>query len=98
MKGKILVLIIGILIGAIIATAGFLIYNKVVVNNEEQSGNMQGGQMGMPNGGDMENTPEMPEGGKMGDAPEMSEGDNMEEPPEKPEGDNLEEPSTNSNT
>lgn len=50
MKNKILTLIIGILIGAIIATAGFIIYTKVNQNNKTtnnrtmmEKSNMQGG-------------------------------------------------------
>lgn len=35
MKDKIMTLIIGILIGAILATGGFLIYNKINVNNNK---------------------------------------------------------------
>ena len=34
MKNKILIFIIGVLVGAIIATAGFLIYEKTNSNNE----------------------------------------------------------------
>lgn len=37
MKGKVLTLIIGILIGAILATGGFLIYNKVNSNNNQNN-------------------------------------------------------------
>ena len=37
MKDKIMFLIIGILIGAIIATSVFLIYNKTISNNNENS-------------------------------------------------------------
>lgn len=33
MKNKVLTFIIGVLVGAIITTLGFLIYNKVVVKN-----------------------------------------------------------------
>ena len=41
MKDKILILIIGILIGAIIATGGFLIYRKISNNNQDRPGMMQ---------------------------------------------------------
>jgi hypothetical protein len=78
MKGKILTLIIGILIGAIIATAGFLIYFKTTSNDSEQNGTMQmdgNGPMGGFNG-------------ENGDAPEKPDGDNSEEPPTKPDEDN----------
>lgn len=49
MKSKILPFIIGLLVGAIIATAGFLIYSKTVENNSSQSGMVEmneNGQMG----------------------------------------------------
>ena len=57
MKGKILTLIIGIIIGAILATTGFIIYNKVNTNPMVDRGKMRGGQM-QKNG----ERPEMPEG------------------------------------
>jgi hypothetical protein len=82
MKGKVLTLIIGILIGAIIATAGFLIYNKVESANQPDMMQMDGngqGQMGDPSNGSGQM------GGQNGD---------MSEPPEKPDGDNSEEPPT----
>ena len=74
MKDKILPIIIGMLVGAIIATAGFLIYNKTIANNSAQPEEMM--QM---NG---EEQMEMPSG-SMG----QPSGD-MEQPPEKPDGDN----------
>jgi hypothetical protein len=83
MKSKILTLIIGILIGAIITTVGFLIYNKTVAQNSNQPGMMQmdgNGQMGKPDGDN-------------GEAPTKPDGDNGEEPPTKPEETNT---STNS--
>jgi cell division protein FtsN len=91
MKGKILTLIIGILIGAIITTAGFLIYNKTVASSQPEMMQMdENGQMGKPDG-------------ENGEAPEKPDGDNGEEPPSKPDGDNGEAPSektdnSNSNT
>lgn len=75
MKGKILTLIIGILLGAIITTVGFLIYDKVVSNNSAQSEIMQmngNEQMGQPSES-MEQPPEKPDG------------DNNVESPTKPE-------------
>ena len=75
MKNKILTFIIGLLVGAIIATAGFLIYNKIISNNSKQPEMMQmngNGQMGEPSNGNM------------GEPPEKPSGDNGEEPPEKP--------------
>lgn len=75
MKEKILPFIIGILVGAIIATAGFLIYSKTVANNSSQPEMMQmngNGQMGGQQG-------------SMSEPPEKPDGDNGSEPPTKPE-------------
>lgn len=71
MKEKILTFIIGLLVGAIITTAGFLIYNKVVTNNSNQPGMMQmngNGQMGGQQG-DMGEPPEKPSGDNGGQMP-----------------------------
>ena len=79
MKDKIMFLIIGILIGAIITTGGFLIYNKSLSNNEVQPEMMQmneNGQMGPPSN---EN---------MGEPPAKPDGENGEEPPARPEDSN----------
>ncbi|MBQ2917116.1 MAG: hypothetical protein IJE59_02945 [Clostridia bacterium] len=76
MKGKILTFIIGLLVGAIIATAGFLIYSKTVANNSNQPGMIEmngNGQMGGQ------------QPGNMGEPPEKPSGDNGEQPPTKPE-------------
>ena len=75
MKNKILTFIIGVLVGAIIATTGFLIYNKLTTKDSNQPEMMQmngNGQMMQPSG-DMEEPPEKPSG------------DNGEEPPTKPD-------------
>lgn len=71
MKDKILLFIIGMLVGAIIATAGFLIYNKVTANNTTS---LDQGEMVQMNNG--EEPPEKPDG----------DGSSQEEPPEKPDG------------
>ena len=73
MKEKILPFIIGILVGAIIATTGFLFYSKTVSNNSERPEMMQmngDGQKG-----------EQP--GSMGEPPEKPNGKNGEQPPTK---------------
>jgi Na+/H+ antiporter NhaC len=67
MKGKVLTLIIGILIGAIIATAGFLIYNNVTKdsNQPEMMQMDNNGQMKDFSGGensDSETPPSKPDG------------------------------------
>ena len=77
MKNKILTFIIGVLVGAIITTAGFLIYEKV--NNNSSS---------MPNG----ERPQMMEGENGGIPPEKPDGEtgknNNGTPPEMPSKDN----------
>lgn len=80
MKDKILVLIIGILIGAIIATTGFLIYNKMSVNNATQQ------EMIQPNGSGQMREP--PSNGNMGEPPAKPDGDNGQQPPARPEDSN----------
>lgn len=80
MKGKVLTLIIGILIGAIIATGGFLIYSKTISNDSENQSeamemNENGGQNPSSNG-------------NMSDPPSKPDGDNGEEPPSKPDDSN----------
>lgn len=74
MKNKILVLIIGILIGAIITTSGFLIYNKMITKNSKEQRTMRmdgNGQMQPPSNGNMGEQPHVPNG-------------NGGTPPEKP--------------
>ena len=59
MKNKILPFVIGILVGAIIATAGFLIYEKTNTNNMMPNRERAGEMM---NRGDGETPPDRPEG------------------------------------
>ena len=66
MKDKILILIIGILIGAILATGGCLIYAKV--NNNKNKKNINYGS-GMMRNSEM---PEIPEMSDNGQRPEKS--------------------------
>ena len=64
MKDKIMFLIIGILIGAIITTGAFLIYNKTLSNNIIQPEMMQtngNGQMQPPSNDNMGEPPEKPD-------------------------------------
>ena len=56
MKEKILIFVIGILLGAVIATGTFYVYNKTIVNNNCNTNNVQ--------------PPEMPNG-QVGEPPEM---------------------------
>lgn len=65
MKNRILTFIIGILVGSIITTTGFLIYSKTTnknVNPNERMHMNQDGQIQMPNG-------------NMGERPEKTQGD-----------------------
>lgn len=55
MKNRVLTFIIGMLVGALIATGGFFIYSKVATP-------ARGGRPMMGQGGEMGQPPEMPEG------------------------------------
>ena len=96
MKEKCLTLIIGILIGAILASGGFLIYNNVIANNTAAQS-----QNGFPGGGP--NNGEMPQGGPGGDSNSSSDSQKPSgekpdgEPPAKP-GENTTSTDTTSNT
>ena len=64
MKNRILTFIIGVLVGAILATTGFLIYSKSINKNINLNGRMpfeNNGQMELPNG-EMGEPPAKPEG------------------------------------
>ena len=68
MKNRILTFIIGVLVGAILATAGFLIYSKSINKNINLNGRMpfeNNGQMEPPNG-NMGERPEKPQGNFQG--------------------------------
>ncbi len=91
MKDKIMFLIIGALIGAIITTGGFLVYNKSLSNNVAQPEMMQmneNGQIGPPPNENMGEPPAKPDGEEQGEPPEKPDGDSNEEPPAKPEDSN----------
>ena len=64
MKNRILTFIIGILVGAILATSGFFIYSKSINKNKNQNEMMKpfenNGQMQRPNG-DIGAAPEKPQ-------------------------------------
>ena len=80
MKDKRIFLIIGILIGAIITTGGFLIYNKSLSNNVTQP------EMTQMNGnGQMQ----PPSNDNMGEPPAKPNVDNGEEPPEDSNSNNV---------
>ena len=63
MKNRILTFIIGILVGAILATAGFFIYSKSINKNQNEMMKTfeNNGQMQRPNG-NMGEPPAKPEG------------------------------------
>ena len=75
MKNKILILIIGILIGAVLTSIGFYIYQK---NNTNANGGPDFSQNG--------EMPQMPNGGNGQTPPDKPSGDNSETPPAKPSG------------
>ena len=75
MKEKIMIFIIGLLVGAVIATGSFFVYSKVTTCNTTNNS-----QIGMPGG----NPPSMSNGqNNNGEPPEKPDGENGE-PPEKP--------------
>lgn len=61
MKNRILTFIIGVLVGAIITTAGFLIYSKSINKNQMNMPFENNGQMQRPSG-QMGEPPEKPQG------------------------------------
>lgn len=63
MKNRILTFIIGVLLGAILVTAGFLIYSKTINKNQNEMTKpfQNNGQMQRPNG-NMGERPEKPQG------------------------------------
>ena len=79
-KGKIILLIIGVLVGAIISTAGFIAYSLTLSNNNSNSSQQ------MPSGGGT--PPEMPNSNNSGQTPSGT-------PPEMPSGENSNNASNN---
>jgi len=76
MKGKILAFIIGLLVGALLATGGYYLYEN---NIKEDTSATSTQNSNMP-----ENNGQMPQGGPGG----TNQDGNMTEPPAKPDGDN----------
>ncbi len=74
MKDKIIIFIIGVLVGAVLSTGAFYIYTTTKGNDCSNNMEMNGGQ-----------PPEMPNGqnGQNGQPPEMPSGQNGQ-PPEMP--------------
>lgn len=71
MKNKILTFIIGVLVGAIITTAGFLIYEKVNTNNNAMPNGERPQMMERENGGTPPEKPDGEQGQNNGTPPEM---------------------------
>lgn len=73
MKNKILILIIGIIIGSIITTSAFLIYNKVFIKNLKGQETMQ------INGREQMQPPSLPDGndGTLPEKPSNSNNNNI---------------------
>ena len=76
MKEKIIIFIVGLLVGGVIASGAFLIYTKTTDKNCSAETTQMNG----------ENPPEKPSG-ESGEPPEMSNGENGQ-PPEKPDSEN----------
>ncbi|MBR6948590.1 MAG: hypothetical protein IKH54_00215 [Bacilli bacterium] len=90
MKDKILLFIVGVLIGAIISTGSFYIYTTIInkCNYSNQSTQVEGGSPPqMPGGQDSEN----------GQPPEKPDKNNNEKPSEKPDHNNNEKSSEKTN-
>ena len=88
MKDKIFLFVIGVLVGAVIATGTFYIYTTTLSNSNNQSTQMNGGT-----------PPEMPSG-QNGQPPEKPDGSNNDngQPPEKPSDNNTQNNSTQENS
>lgn len=87
MKSKILTFVIGFLVGAIIATGGFLIYQNVSGNNKNNMNNFKGERQGRTFDGQMPTDMQNSENGEMTAPPDlptdMQQGDQMT-PPDMP--------------
>ncbi len=77
MKDKILMFVIGFLVGAIVATGGFVVYEKVKAKNNPAKGQFQR-EDGMPmmhhgeKMEDMQEPPELPSGEMMQNMPQQN--------------------------
>lgn len=99
MKNKILIFVIGFLVGAILATGGFLIYEKTKKSDTANANNKfpGGNPMQMMQGENMQTPPEKPSG-VMGEAPNgLSEDSNQQDTNRREKPQNVQQQS-NSNT
>ncbi len=86
MKEKIIIFIIGVLVGAVLATGAFFIYTKVRSNNNaipNQNGQMPSGNPPEMNG---KQPPEIPNGEKLDGEPPEKPSDENDSQTEKPSG------------
>ena len=96
MKNKVLIFIIGFLVGAIIATGGFLIYEKVNGSNQFPDGNPP--QMMDQNMKNRGTPPQKPEGEVNGEQMQIPNEDNLQtenQEKSKKQKNKLEEQNTN---
>lgn len=92
MKDKILVFIIGLLVGAIIATGCYYLYSKThTTNNSDRPAMMNGNSTGMPSG----TPPSMPSNDQNGTSNQNS---NQGQPPAMPGQNTNNTQTTNSNS
>ena len=78
MKDKIIMFIIGLLVGAVLSTGIFYIYTVTNTNNNSNTTQMNGGPGGMPNG----EPPEKPDGDS-GEPPEKHGENNTQDNSQK---------------
>ena len=105
MKGKIITFIIGLLIGALLATGGYYLYEKNVkdnnanntVNTTQNNRPGDGRMPEMPNG-DSNTPPAKPDGDNGSTPPQMPQGDSNGVDPTAPSTDNNQTDSNTSNT
>ena len=88
MKDKILMFVIGFLVGAILATGGYIVYEKVKAKKEPTNNQFPGenGMRMMFDGEKMGNPPQMPSGEMPKDIMQGNGGDNATENTDKQKG------------
>lgn len=89
MKNKVIVFIIGVLVGAILATGGFFIYENYKASDKQFSFDSKDGRPELPDGVDF----------KGGTPPDMKDGDgNTTSRPSRTKGDSSKANTTNTDT
>lgn len=86
MKNKILTFVIGMLVGAIITTLGFYIYDKVKSSNNSLEGmpDFEGNMPGMNS--EMSEPPELPDSNSSDSSSSSDSTESKGQPPAKPDG------------